>query len=60
MFPFGETIHVSGAHVSPGDALAVDVREFLRARGFADADAASIDPTVEDVFIELTGSKLRE
>jgi len=57
VFPFGETIHLSGAQVSPADALALDVCEFLRARGFADADVASIDPTVEDVFIDLMGAQ---
>jgi ABC-type multidrug transport system ATPase subunit len=58
VFPFGETIHMAGASASDaGTSLAADVRDFLRARGFADADADAIDPSVEDVFIELMGEQ---
>jgi len=54
VFPFGETIHVAGAAADQSaDALARDVRDFLTARGFANVGAESIDPSVEDVFIDL-------
>ena len=57
VFPFGETIHVAGAGgVVDAGTLATGVIDALRAHGFADADATPIEPSVEDVFIDLMGA----
>jgi len=44
----------------PTETLAADVRAFLAAKGFADASADAIEPTVEDSFIARTASSADE
>ncbi len=57
VYPFGEVIHYTDQRKdAPTETLAADVRGFLAAKGFADASAAPIEPTVEDSFIARTAS----
>jgi len=52
---FGEWIHVTIAADSPADA-ASDVQQALRDRGWADARAEPVQPSIEDVFMDLMGT----
>src|SRR4029078_6350630 len=57
VYPFGEVIHYTDQRKNvPTETLAADVRAFLAAKGFADATAERIEPTVEDSFIACTAS----
>jgi drug efflux transport system ATP-binding protein len=57
VYPFGEVIHYTDQRKNaPTKTLAEDVRAFLTAKGFADAAADPIEPTVEDSFIARTAS----
>ena len=57
VYAFGEVIHYTDQRKdAPTETLAADVRGFLAAKGFADASAAPIEPTVEDSFIARTAS----
>jgi ABC-type multidrug transport system ATPase subunit len=57
VYPFGEVIHYTDQRKdAPTETLAADVRGFLAAKGFADASAEPIEPTVEDSFIARTVS----
>ena len=54
-YPFGEVIHVADKRVGqPAGQLAAELKAFLIAGGFADADVAPQTPTVEDSFIART------
>jgi ABC-type multidrug transport system ATPase subunit len=57
VYPFGDEMHYADARadVSP-DAIASEVRDALRAHGFADADVAPIRPGIEDAFMALMRS----
>jgi len=57
VYPFGEVIHYTDQRTNATtETLAADVRAFLAAKGFADAAAEPIEPTVEDSFIARTAS----
>jgi len=57
VYPFGEVIHYTDQRQqAPPERIAADVRAFLTAKGFADASAEPIEPTVEDSFIARTAS----
>ena len=57
VYPFGEVIHYTDQRTdAPTETLAADVRAFLAAKGFPDASAEPIEPTVEDSFIARTAS----
>jgi ABC-type multidrug transport system ATPase subunit len=56
-FPFGDELHHSDSRTGMAPAaVADDVRAYLRARGFADAQAAPIRPGIEDTFMALMGA----
>ena len=56
-FPFGEELHYSDARVDTAPAaIADELREYLRAHGFADAQVAPIQPGIEDTFMALMGT----
>jgi ABC-type multidrug transport system ATPase subunit len=55
--PFGDELHYSDSRTGAGaDSIAGEVRSFLRARGFTDAEVASIEPGIEDTFMALMGT----
>jgi ABC-type multidrug transport system ATPase subunit len=56
-FPFGDELHYSDrrSETAPA-AIADELREFLRSRGFADAEVAPIRPGIEDTFMALMGA----
>jgi ABC-2 type transport system ATP-binding protein len=57
VYPFGEVIHYTDQRKDAATGtLAADVRAFLAAKGFDDASAEPIEPTVEDSFIARTAS----
>jgi drug efflux transport system ATP-binding protein len=57
VYPFGEVIHYTDQRKNATtETLAADVRAFLAAKGFGDASAEPIEPTVEDSFIARTAS----
>ena len=61
VYPFGEVIHYTDQRTNvPTETLAADVRAFLAEKGFADASADPIEPTVEDSFIARTASSADE
>jgi drug efflux transport system ATP-binding protein len=54
-YPFGDVIHYIDKRVDASiDAIAHDVKTFLRASGFANASVEPLTPTVEDSFIART------
>jgi hypothetical protein len=56
-FPFGEELHYSDSRTDADpDAIASEVRSFLRSRGFAEAEVLPIRPGIEDTFMALMGS----
>ncbi len=56
-FPFGEELHYSDSRTDAGAAaIASEVRSFLRANGFADAEVMPIEPGIEDTFMALMGA----
>ena len=56
VYPFGDTLHyVDTRRGEPASAIAVELRAFLAARGFADARVEPTPPTVEDTFIARMG-----
>lgn len=57
VFPFGEELHYGDARRETDPAaIAAEVRGFLRARGFADAEVEAIRPGIEDAFMALMGA----
>ncbi len=57
VYPFGEVIHYTDVRTDvPATQLAGEVANFLTSKGFADASAEPIEPTVEDTFMARTGS----
>ena len=57
VYPFGDTLHYVDARAGvSSDAIAAELRAFLAARGFADAEVAPARPTVEDSFIARMGA----
>ena len=57
VYPFGDTIHyVDARQGEPAVAIAAELRAFLIARGFADAQVEPTPPTVEDSFIARMGA----
>jgi ABC-type multidrug transport system ATPase subunit len=57
VFPFGDVHHFADARRDrPAEAIAADLRLYLAAGGFADADVVLTTPTVEDVFIARMGT----
>lgn len=59
-WPFGDAIHYtdSRTHVDATE-IAAGLREYLSARGIADADVAPIDAGIEDSFMMLMGATAR-
>ena len=60
VFPFGDVLHYTDRRdaVSP-DQIARDLRDYLRARGFADAEVGETQPTIEDTFMARMGEPER-
>jgi hypothetical protein len=58
VYPFGETIHYTDARADarPED-LAAELRDFLRGKGFGDADVRPIAADIEDAFMNLMESR---
>src|SRR5687768_5557231 len=57
VLPFGDVHHVTDVRRDvPADVIAADLRRYLADAGFADAEVASVPPTVEDVFIDRMGA----
>jgi ABC-type multidrug transport system ATPase subunit len=57
IYPFGETLHYTDARKTAGaDVVSLEVVEFLRANGFADARVQEIPATVEDTFMARMGA----
>jgi ABC-type multidrug transport system ATPase subunit len=57
VFPFGDELHHSDARATAEpEALAGELRDWLHAQGFADADVAPIAPGIEDTFMALMGA----
>ena len=56
VYPFGDELHYSDARegASP-ERIAEEVRSYLRAEGFADADVSPIPAGIEDAFMALMG-----
>ncbi len=52
---FGEWIHVTTREELPQD-VASSVQQALREKGWADAEAEPVQPTIEDVFMDLMGT----
>jgi ABC-type multidrug transport system ATPase subunit len=56
-FPFGDELHYSDSRTAAdAAAIAGEVRGFLRAKGFVDADVVPIEPGIEDTFMALMGA----
>lgn len=56
-FPFGDTLHYADVRTDAEEArIASDVREFLVATGYPDAEVAPIAPGIEDTFMALMGA----
>lgn len=54
VYPFGDTIHFTDRRAdADAAAVASELREFLRARGHADATVAPVAAGIEDSFMEL-------
>jgi ABC-type multidrug transport system ATPase subunit len=54
VFPFGDAVHYSDARADrSGPAVAAELQRQLAQQGIADADIATIEPGIEDVFMEL-------
>ena len=52
VYPFGAVLHYADARTdAAADGVAGDLREFLRGRGFADAEVSETPATVEDSFM---------
>jgi len=60
VFPFGDTLHYTDRRegVQP-DEIAVNLREYLQRRGFADAEVQQTAPTIEDTFMARMGEPER-
>jgi len=57
VLPFGDVHHVTDVRRDvPSDVIAAELRRYLAAAGFADAEVAPAAPTVEDVFIDRMGA----
>ncbi len=56
-FPFGDELHYGDSRTDADpDAIASELRSFLRSKGFADAEVKPIDPGIEDTFMALMGA----
>ena len=56
-FPFGAELHYGDARSGTAPAtIAKEVRAYLRAHGFGDAEVAPIRPGIEDTFMALMGA----
>lgn len=54
VYPFGDLLHYAdGRAGADGDSVARELMQALRDAGFPDATAESIEPGIEDVFMEL-------
>ncbi|MEX0906864.1 MAG: ABC transporter ATP-binding protein [Gemmatimonadota bacterium] len=59
-WPFGEVVHYTDSRSDTDTAgIAAGLRDYLSARGFADADVAPIDAGIEDSFMMLMGAPER-
>jgi hypothetical protein len=60
VFPFGDVLHYTDrrGELSPNE-IARQLREYLRAHGFADAEVRQIEPTIEDTFMARMGEPER-
>jgi ABC-2 type transport system ATP-binding protein len=54
--PFGEVLHYSDRRSDAPERIAAEVRAYLRAEGFADAEVTPIRPGIEDTFMALMGA----
>ena len=56
-FPFGAELHYSDSRsqMAP-EAIAEELRAYLRGKGFADAEVTPIRPGIEDAFMALMGT----
>jgi ABC-type multidrug transport system ATPase subunit len=54
VYPFGTSLHLTDDRAGHDtQTVAAEARDYLRANGFADADATPIDAGIEDSFMEL-------
>jgi ABC-type multidrug transport system ATPase subunit len=54
VFPFGDAVHYADARVDRSASdVAAELRRALDQQGIADAEIASVEPGIEDVFMEL-------
>jgi ABC-2 type transport system ATP-binding protein len=60
VFPFGDTLHYTDRReaVQP-DEIAVNLRDYLQRRGFADVEVQQSAPTIEDTFMARMGEPER-
>ena len=60
VFPFGDVLHYTDRRdgVTPGQ-IARELREYLRSRGFTDAEVEETRPTIEDTFMARMGEPER-
>jgi ABC-2 type transport system ATP-binding protein len=57
VFPFGEELHYSDARNDvPPERIASELRSFLEASDFPDAEVMPIEPGIEDAFMALMGA----
>ena len=57
VYPFGDELHVGDARTgTPAAAIAPELRDWLRARGFVGAEVAPIRAGIEDAFMALMGA----
>jgi drug efflux transport system ATP-binding protein len=60
VFPFGDVLHYTDRREGMAEQdLARELREYLQARGFADAEVQSTAPTIEDTFMARMGEPER-
>ena len=56
-FPFGDELHYSDSRTdADAAAIASEVRNFLRSKGFAGTEVVPIEPGIEDTFMALMGA----
>ena len=54
VFPFGDAVHYADARVDRSASdVAAELRRALDQQGIADAEIATVEPGIEDVFMEL-------
>lgn len=60
VYPFGEELHYADRRDVAADAIAREIEEVVRGRGFADVQARPVTAGIEDVFMELMNRPRQE